>query len=298
MQPWVLPNSRKTDPERQGEHVNSVAGPVVSANDLSIRYPSFRSSVDRNAVDGVNFTIGEGEILGIIGETGSGKSTLAAAVAGYAGRARPGAPQICGGSLEVLGQRMRGLSERKRDRLLARVGFVPQDAGSQLVPRLTVGENVAAPIYSRDPRFDQDVAGAAVATLIDAVRLPLTVMNSYPHELSRGQRQRIAIARALILEPVLLVADDPTAGIDVTVRGVILDIIRDIQRERAFSVLVISHTMSEVRRLSDRVAVMHKGVIVAFGDIDEVLNDPTHDYVGGLARAMRDLRRAEELGVV
>lgn len=270
--------------------------PVVSADDLSIRYPSFRRAVDRNAVDGVTFTIEAGEILAVIGETGSGKSTLARTVAGYAGVGR--GPRICGGSLTVLGQQVRGLSARRRDRLTARVGYVPQDAGEQLSPHLTVGENVARPIYSRDRRFDQDVAGAAVATLIDAVRLPLTIMNSFPHELSRGQLQRVAIAKALILEPPLLVADDPTSGIDVTVRGTILDILRELQEQRSFSALVVSHTISEVRRFSNRTAVMHRGVLVAMGGIDEVLDDPRHEYVDGLARVLRDLKTAEELGVL
>lgn len=276
--------------------MDALPPPVVSADDLSIRYPSFRGRSDRNAVDGVTFTIEAGEILAVIGETGSGKSTLAKAVAGVAGTGR--GPRICGGSLTVLGRQMRGLSRRRRDRLAARVGYVPQDAGSTLSPHLTVGENVAEPIYSRDRRFDQDVAGIAVATLIDAVRLPLTTMNSFPHELSRGQLQRVAIARALILEPTLLVADDPTSGIDVTVRGTILDILHDLQEQRAFSALVISHTISEVRRYSNRTAVMHRGVLVAMGDVDDVLEDPRHEYVDGLAKVLRDLKEAEELGVV
>lgn len=276
--------------------MESTSPPVVSADDLAIRYPSFRRRVDRNAVDGVTFDIEAGEILALIGETGSGKSTLARAVAGFSGAGR--GPRICGGSLTVLGQQIRGMGARKRDRLSARVGYVPQDAGDKLAPHLTVGENVAEPIYSRDRRFDQDVAGAAVATLIDAVRLPLTTMNSFPHELSRGQRQRVAIAKALILEPALLVADDPTAGIDVTVRGTILDIMREVQEQRAFSALVVSHTISEVRRFANRTAVMHRGVLVAMGNVDDVLEDPRHEYVDGLARVLRDLKKAEELGVV
>jgi ABC-type dipeptide/oligopeptide/nickel transport system ATPase component len=122
-------------------------------------------------------------------------------------------------------------------------------------------------------------------------------MNKYPHELSRGQRQRVAIAKALILEPTLLVADDPTAGIDVTVRGTILDIIKDLHEQRSFSALVVSHTVSEVRRFSNRVAVMHRGVIVGIGGVDDVLQAPQHEYVEGLARAIEDLKAAEELSV-
>jgi peptide/nickel transport system ATP-binding protein len=272
------------------------ASPVlaVHADDLSIRYPGSRSQ--HQAVDGVTFDIPQGQILAVIGESGSGKSSLARAVAGLAGSGGPN-PVISGGTLDVLGTSVRDMSQRKRDRLSLRVGYVPQDAGAALDGRLTVGENVAEPIYSRDDNFDQLEAGIAVATVIDAVRLPLTTMNSYPHELSRGQRQRVAIAKALILQPSLLVADDPTAGIDVTVRGTILDIIADLHKNLSFSALIVSHTVSEVRRFGDRVAVMHRGVIVGIGGVDEVLDSPQHEYVSGLARALNDLKVAEELGV-
>ncbi|MCU1471306.1 MAG: transporter ATP-binding protein [Glaciihabitans sp.] len=269
---------------------------AVRADDVSIRYDSIRSGSRFQAVKGVTFDIAEGEILAIIGESGSGKSSLAKAVAGLAGTGGLN-PSITGGTLTVLGQPVRAMSQRKRDRLSLRVGYVPQDAGADLDSRLTVGENVAEPIFSRDSNFSQLEAGIAVATVIDAVRLPLTTMNRYPHELSRGQRQRVAIARALILEPKLLVADDPTAGIDVTVRGTVLDILRDLHRDRAFSALVVSHTMNEVRQFSDRVAIMHRGVIVGIGGVGEVLDTPHHEYVQGLARALDDLRSAEELSV-
>jgi ABC-type glutathione transport system ATPase component len=269
---------------------------AVRADDLSIRYSASRSTSRHQAVNGVTFEIPQGEILAVIGESGSGKSSLARAVAGMAGTGGPN-PVISGGTLNVLGTNVREISQRKRDRLSLRIGYVPQDAGAALDGRLTVGENVAEPIYSRDEHFDQLEAGIAVATVIDAVRLPLTIMNSYPHELSRGQRQRVAIAKALILEPSLLVADDPTAGIDVTVRGTILDIIADLHKDRSFSALIVSHTVSEVRRFGDRVAVMHRGVIVGMGGVDEVLDSPQHEYVTGLARALQDLKAAEELSV-
>ena len=268
---------------------------VVSSDDLSVRYESRRSDSTYEAVSGVTFSIAQGEILAVIGETGSGKSTLAATVAGLSGTGKPGTPQITGGALTVLGEQMRGITPRKRDRLTLGIGYVPQDAGALLAARLTIGENIAAPIYARDRRFDQSEAGEAVAILVDAVRLPLSVMNSYPHELSRGQRQRVAIARALILGPKLLVADDPTSGIDVTARGTILDIISELQREREFSALVVSHTMGEARRFSSRVAVMHGGLIVGLGKVDEVIEQSEHEYMQGLARALRDLKRADEL---
>jgi peptide/nickel transport system ATP-binding protein len=275
--------------------VSSLTPAAVVADDLTIGYPSRRGDDGARAVSGVSFSIAPGEILALIGETGSGKSTLAAAVAGFAGTGGGGVPLIVGGSLSVLGEKMRGISGRRRDRLRLGVGYVPQDGGALLSPRLTIGENVAEPIFSRDRRFDHREAGAAVATLLDAVRLPLTLMNSYTHELSRGQRQRVAIARALVLEPALLVADDPTSGIDVTARGPILDIIKDLHSDRAFSALIITNTLSEVKRLGNRVAVLHRGSIVDIGSVDAVLESPQHDYVRGMEHAIHDLKTAEEL---
>src|SRR5690606_10347051 len=129
-----------------------------------------------------------------------------------------GHPEICGGSLTVFGTELRRISSRRRDRLALSVGYLAQDGAEHLDARLTVAENVAEPIYARDRRFSSREAGIAVATLIDAVRLPLGLMNRYPFELSSGQRQRVALARSLILGPRLLVADEPTRGVDVTVR--------------------------------------------------------------------------------
>lgn len=268
---------------------------AVRARDLSLLYPSSNPQTRSIAVNGLSFDIAPGEVLAVVGETGSGKSSLAKAVALQADLVDADSPKITGGSLEVIGTQLRGVSARKRDRLGLYVGYLRQEAGDFLEPRLTIGENVAEPIFSRDRHFDQDEAGEAVATLIDAVRLPLSTMNKYPHELSKGQRQRVAIARAMILEPKVLVADDPTAGIDVTVRAAILDIIVSLQRERGFSALVVTADLSEVRRISNRVAIMHRGVFVGIGDLEKVLADPRHPYVRDLARSLDHLNRRGEL---
>ena len=260
--------------------------PAISARDLSLLYHSDNPETRTVAVNGATFDIAPGEMLAVVGETGSGKSTLAKAVALLSDLPIEGSPSIVGGSLEVLGTEIRHVSRRRRDRAAFRVGYIPQEGGDYLEPRLTIGENVAAPIYARDRRFDQNEAGEAVATLIDAVRLPLAAMNRYPHELSKGQRQRAAIARALILEPTVLVADDPTAGIDVTVRGAILDTIIDLQHARGFAALIVSANLGEVKRLGSRVAVMCGGVFVGLGALDEVLDDPQHPYVKSLARTL------------
>jgi ABC-type glutathione transport system ATPase component len=260
--------------------------PIVRVRDLSLLYPSRNPETRSIAVDGVNLDIDEGDVLAVVGETGSGKSTLAKAIALRADTHHEDSPKITGGELRVLGTDVRGISHRRRDRLGLYVGYLAQEAGDALAPRLTVGENIAEPIYARDRKFNTTEAGIAVATMLDAVRLPLSSMNSYPHELSKGQRQRAAIARALILEPKLLVADDPTAGIDVTVRSTILDVIVSLQRERGFAALIVTADLGEVRRVSTRVAIMHGGGIVGVGELESVLSGGGHPYVRDLARSL------------
>lgn len=258
--------------------------PAVVADDLSLHYP-VRGAHRRQAVSGVSFRVEVGDMLAVIGESGSGKSTLAAALAGHAGLRERHAPVIDGGSLRVLGYEVRDMSERTRDKVQLKVGYLRQNAGAHLDPHLTAGENIAAPIFARDRRFDEHHAGQAVATLVDAVRLPMTMMNRYPYELSTGQRQRVAIAQSLILEPILLIADNPTAGVDVTVRMSIIETLRDVREVRDFSAVVIADELDEVRALGPRVLVMHDGLVAGDGALDDILADPWHPYTAGLARA-------------
>jgi len=251
---------------------------AVLADDLTLVY----GRDETPAINGVSFQLARGETLGLIGEAGSGKSTLARAVSSQSAPGEREAPVIAGGRLTVLGREMRD-SRRQRDGLALRIGYLPQDGGSSLQPHLTVGENVAEPIFQRDKRFDRLDAGAAVAKLVDAVRLPLSVMEKFPHELSRGQRQRIALARSLVLEPELLVADDPTMGVDVLVRGPILQVVAELQKEFGFSALIVGHDLRELRTVVDRIAVLHAGLIVGYGSVDDVLAKPLHPYVRRLA---------------
>lgn len=260
---------------------------VIVVSDLSIHYRSRDVRSRFLAIAGVSFEIARGEILGLVGESGSGKSTLAATLALRAGRGQleVGFPEICGGSATVLGTQLRGIGARRRDRLQLKVGYLAQNGAELLDARLTVAENVAEPIYSRDRRFSSREAGIAVATLVDAVRLPLGLMTRYPYELSSGQRQRVALARSLILEPEILVADEPTRGVDVTVRAGVLDMIRDLQTERDFSALIVSSDLAVTSHLAERVVVLHDGMIVGIGPIGEVLEDPIDPYLKALAQS-------------
>lgn len=258
-------------------------GAVVLVDDLSARYRSGTGRGHAIALTGVSLSIPVGGTLAVVGEAGSGKSTLARAIAGLTDRSREGGPQISGGGLRVLGIDVRHLRPRESDELALRVGYVPQDTSLVLDPHLTAGENVAVPLYERNAKLTRRTAGGIVAEAIDAMHLTLATIPKYPHELSRGQRQRVALARALVLDPDLLVADEPTSGVDATVRSSILDHLAEVQRRRGFTAFVVSSEIGEVRRLSDRLAVLHRGTIVGMGSVDEVLAAPTHPYVERLA---------------
>lgn len=257
--------------------------PAVVAHDLTLRYSRGRSRSGVEALRGVSLEIAPGETLAMIGESGSGKSSLARAIAGLTSRTIERGPVIAGGALEVLGIDVRRLRRKGDAELALHVGYVPQDAGAVLDPHLTVGENVSLPLFERDRDLDKKVAGGIVAEAIDAMHLTLATIPKYPHELSRGQRQRVAIARALVLDPQLLVADEATSGVDATVRATILGHLAEVQRHRGFAAFVVSSEIGEVRRLSRRLAVLHRGELVGMGAVDEVLDEGTHAYVRELA---------------
>ena len=254
---------------------------AIVADDLSLDYPGAGGRY--RALHGVSLRVATGELIGVVGETGSGKSSLARAIAGRTARMGGEGPSVCGGALSVLGLPVRRMRERARRRLTAEVGYLPQNARRTLNPDMTVAENAAAPLFERDRRFDRRRAGQRVAELVDAVQLPLGVMAKYPHELSSGQRQRVAIARSLILGPRLWVADEPIASVDVTVRGPVLDTLLELQADREFTAVIVSHDAAVMSRLTDRVAVLHRGVLVGLGPVQQVLDAPAHPYVQRLA---------------
>jgi ABC-type glutathione transport system ATPase component len=265
----------------------AVPDPAVVADDLSLLYPARGGRPEVRAVDGVTLRLEPGEILAVLGESGSGKSTLALGLAGLAHGSRPpeGRPEIVGGELRVLGERIKSISRRRRDRLTGAVGYLSQHDGDALNPDLSVGEAVAEPLYERDRKFDRREAGRMVATLIDAVHLPLSTILQQTWELSAGQRQRVALARSLVLEPRLLIADEPARGVDVLVRRSVLELLRTLHGNRQFSAVVVTSSVAEARAVADRLAVMRQGRIVGYGDIDQVLENAVDPYVKALSQA-------------
>ncbi|MDQ0575197.1 ABC transporter ATP-binding protein [Agromyces albus] len=261
--------------------------PIV-LSDLSIEYPAHGASAAHVALHGISLRVAPGEVLGMLGSAGSGKSTLAKVLSGVAFEPRTGdvRPVITGGEATVLGHQLRGLPKRKLPEYRFHVGYLPQDAASSLPPDRTVAEIVGEPILERDRRYNRHALTNRVATMIDSVRLPLGMLDRFPYELSGGQRQRVALARALVLGPSVLIADEPTAGIDLTVRDAVAQLIRDLREQHTFSAIIISHDLPVLRRTADRIAVLDKGELAAIGTIDEVFDDPRHPYVMALAGAL------------
>ncbi|NUT94331.1 MAG: ABC transporter ATP-binding protein [Saccharothrix sp.] len=247
---------------------------ALVVDDLTVVYGGRFGLPGVRAVDGVSLHVSPGEVLGLVGESGSGKSTIASVITGLR------APTS--GTVTVAGQDLSRLSRRARRAAQGRVGVVFQDPTSSLNPRSTVGRTIAEP-FLLHPR-DVDVP-ARVAELLDLVHLPVAVRDRYPHELSGGQRQRVGIARALALDPALLIADEPTSALDVSVQARVLDLLRALQEELRFACLFISHDLAVVQRLADRVAVLKDGRVVEQGPAPTVLSHPRHPYTQRLLAA-------------
>ncbi|SEH85659.1 MULTISPECIES: ABC transporter ATP-binding protein [unclassified Leifsonia] len=255
-----------------------LAAPVVQARDLRIQYPGRLGRPGFVAVDGVSFDIGPGEVLGLVGESGSGKTTI--------GRAIAGLNRVSGGSLQVLGLEMNGMRERQFRKVRSDLGFVFQDPASSFNPLLTVAECVAEPLVVHGRASSAAVARRRVDELLEAVQLPRAYGDRYPHELSGGQRQRASLARALALEPTLLIADEPTSALDVSVQARVLELFAELQREFGFASLFISHDLAVVDLLADRIAVLHRGKLVEEGTGAEVLGSPREPYTQRLLASL------------
>lgn len=246
------------------------SSPLVVAQNLVIEYPGRLNTPAFKAVNDVSFEIQAGEVLGLVGESGSGKTTI--------GRAIAGLTRSSGGSLKVVGQEMVGFRERKFKKYRKEIGFVFQDPASSSNPLLTIEQCIAEPllIHSRD--LGEAKIKERVAFLLDAVQLPSTAAERFPHELSGGQRQRASLARALALKPSLVIADEPTSALDVSVQAKVLDLFAEIQKEFNFASLFITHDLAVVDQVADRLLVLYKGELVEEGKTSAVLSNPQHPY--------------------
>ncbi|WP_425955732.1 dipeptide ABC transporter ATP-binding protein [Xylanimonas sp. McL0601] len=254
------------------------AQPVVEATDLTITYPGRLRQPAFTAVDGVSLQIKPGEVLGLVGESGSGKTTIARAIAGL--------QPVTAGSLRVLGTELNGVRGRALRAIRPRLGFVFQDPATSFNPLLTIAECVAEPLIVHKRAGSVAAARGRVDELLEAVQLPRSYGDRFPHELSGGQRQRASLARALALDPELLVADEPTSALDVSVQARVLELFADLQRELGFACLFVSHDLAVVDLLADRIAVLYHGRLVEEGTAAEVLEHPREDYTRRLLASL------------
>lgn len=241
---------------------------VLDIQDLVVEF-GFRLRHKFRAVDSVSLKVHVGEITALVGESGSGKTTI--------GRCAIGLTPITSGTISVAGVQLSHAKRAQITEMRKRVGVVFQNPATSLDPRLTIGAIVAEPL-----RALTDLRGAPlrnrVRELLDSVELRGDWSERYPREMSGGQLQRVSIARAVALDPLLLIADEPTSALDVSVQAKILDLFRELQLRLGFACLFISHNLAVVDTLCDRVAVMKKGVLVEQGDRERVFRDPQHEY--------------------
>ncbi len=255
---------------------------MLAIENLSVRYPNTR----RPAVEGVSLTVGDGEIVCVVGESGSGKSTLALACLRLLGDA------TVEGTIRVDGRDVLGMSPAELRAVRGReIGFVNQDALSSFSPLWTVGEQIAETVRAHTSASRAEAWRRTVEQLaLVRVPNPERIARSYPHELSGGQRQRAALAMALVLKPRLLIADEPTSALDVTTAAHLLVLLRQLQRESAIGVLLITHDLRVVESVADRVAVMYAGVLGETGGSADVLGHPRFPYTRALMDSL-DLAR-------
>jgi peptide/nickel transport system ATP-binding protein len=231
-----------------------------------------------HAVDGVSFAIPRGETLGIVGESGCGKTTV--------GRTIMLLHQPTGGEIIFDGEDITGYSKKQTKPLRRRMQIIFQDPFSSLNPRMTVFEAIAHPLVLNGLYKNNNAAEKRVLHLMEMVGLSRRLINTYPHELDGGRRQRIVIARALSLEPEFIVCDEPVSALDVSVQAQILNLLQDRQEDMGLTYMFITHNLAVVKHLSNRIAVMYLGQIVEMAPARELFARPLHPYTGALISAI------------
>ena len=286
----VAPGTRAGAPTGVGDAAGDAAsasararpeGPLLEVRDLRQYFP-VKSAWGRRigwikALDDVSFSVRPGETLGIVGESGCGKSTLAKTLMGIH-------PPM-GGAVRFEGRDVSRLSARERRAFAPRLQYVYQDPGASLDPRWKIRSSLHEPLIIHT-ELGEAAREERVRSILQAVGLPLPHLELFPHELSGGQQRRVGLARILTLQPTMVILDEPTSGLDVSVQATVLKLFRELQREFSLTYIFISHDLSVVRMMCDRIAVMYLGRIVEIGDTETVFTQPRHPYTQSLLAAI------------
>jgi oligopeptide transport system ATP-binding protein len=257
--------------------------PLLDVRDLRVHFPIYSGLLRRKtgvfkAVDGVSFTVQAGKTVGLVGESGSGKTTI--------GRTLVKLIQATSGEALWKGEDILPMSEKNFFHLRRRIQYIFQDPFGSLNPRMTVGSIIGEALEIHFPELDSEERDARVDSLLKRVGLKSEMMRRFPHEFSGGQRQRIGIARALAVEPELLICDEPVSALDVSVQAQIVNLLQDLQEELGVALLFIAHDLAVVEHISDSVLVLHHGKIVESGPSQEVLENPRDSYTRELLAAV------------
>ena len=256
------------------------AGPLLHVKDLATHFVSARGTRVVRAVNEVSFSLDAGQTLGIVGESGSGKTTLALSLV----RLLPPAARIESGEVLFEGEDLLKKSDTAMRRIRGRrIAMILQDPMASLNPLFTIGDQVAEPIRVHE-HMQRESAWTKARELLKAVRIsaPETRVKEYPHQMSGGMRQRIVGAIAISCEPALLIADEPTTSLDVTIQAQYLNLLRELQRTHHLAMIFITHNLGIVAKMCDRVAVMYAGRIVESGPVRRIFNAPAHPYTEAL----------------
>lgn len=264
--------------------------PLLEVDNLTVEFPTRRGTL--KALDRVSFTIGKGEILGVVGESGAGKSLTGAAIVGLL--ERPG--RIASGQIRLEGSRIDNLAPEPLRRIRGRrIGTIFQDPLTTLNPLYTVGRQLVETMQTH-ARLSNTEARRKAIFWLERVGIPAAShrFHAYPHEFSGGQRQRVVIALALCAEPALVIADEPTTALDVSIQAQIITLMKDLARDHGTSVMLVTHDMGVIAETADRVAVMYAGRIAEIGPVAEVIRNPAHPYTDGLMASIPSLENRVE----
>jgi oligopeptide/dipeptide ABC transporter ATP-binding protein len=267
--------------------------PLLRVSGLQTHYSSFGGSRIVKAVDGVSFTLREGETIGLVGESGCGKTTTCLSIVGLL----PPAARIVGGSIEFAGEELTTKRPREMRRIRGRqIAMILQDPMASLNPLFSIYWQVAEPAYHHQGMRGRSLR-QRVRDLLRAVRIasPEVRMREYPHQMSGGMRQRVVGAIAMAGGPKLIIADEPTTNLDVTIQAQYLDVLKDIQQETGVALIFVTHNLGIVAKMCDKMAVMYAGKIVEQGAVRDLFRSPKHPYTQALLGSMPKLGSKEPL---